>query len=110
MNFVYLISEFFIFYSKLSFRRLQRPNGEIRNVLRTILERNRYFSGSISNREVAVKDGGEMHTASVEKEVLSRKITQKKVSFRSFQLLDLCLCFEFLKCAFLASTQGNLTK
>ena len=62
--------------------RLQRPNGETRNILPTIIEiidisHDRFLNG---------KHGGREHASSVKKEVLFRRIIEKKVSFKSSQV------------------------
>ena len=69
-NFLFFISNYHLARNA----RLQRPNGEIRNILPAILEHidishDRFYSGN---------NGGEKHTSSVKKEVLYSKIIQKE--------------------------------
>ena len=83
--YIWFRPEFFIFYPNYHFQRnarLQRSNGEICNTLLTILELIDIFHDRFSNK----KHGGKEHASFVKKEALFRRITQKKVSFKSSQV------------------------
>ena len=74
--------------------RLQRPNGELRNILPTILEY-RYFSRSIFKLEEWRKVA---HLVSKEESVIQKSHSERSVIEKfSGKNLDLCLCCVFVR-------------
>ena len=120
INFMYLIwtRVFLFFISSYQFVRnvrLQRPNGQIRNTLPTILEHIDIFHDRFLTGKWRLKWRNEAHRICKEERII-QKNHQKEVSYKSSQVkiyINSCrfafvLCIFKIKCAFLATTQGKI--